>query len=144
TLLGVPQQLPPLAPASSPEAPAATPGVGGGPRFVFEVRDLRVEGLDWRGVLKGRARRLEWKAGGMGWAVGEEAGRKLVAQVQRSTRSTMMQAPAAVASAGESARTLTGSTVQLVVDLERIADGPDGPEGGVSYQPVLEQMHNGL
>jgi hypothetical protein len=148
----LPSPVPPSAPIPGPSAlPQETPadpsgrdGNGNGPRYVFEVRDLQVEGLDWRGVLKGRTRRLDWQAGLMVWAVGEPAVRDLVKYVEKSTRSSVLQAPSAVAAAGQSARTMTGSTVQLIVDLERQGEKPTGREGGLAYQPILEQMHNGL
>ncbi|WP_169978376.1 hypothetical protein [Tautonia rosea] len=146
----LPSPVPPSAPIPEPSVlPQGTPAelpqqMANGPRYVFEVRDLQVEGLDWRGVLKGRTRRLDWQAGLMVWAVGEPAVRDLVNYVEKTARSSVVQAPSAVAAAGQSARTMTGSTVQLIVDLERQGEKPTGREGGLAYQPILEQMHNGL
>ncbi|RUL87761.1 hypothetical protein [Tautonia sociabilis] len=144
----IPTQLPPP-PAVDPTAPASASapesgGAAGGPRFAFEVRDIQVEGLDWRGVLKGKTRRLGWQAGVSIWAIDERTARSLIEHVQKSPRTVVLQAPPAVAEAGQAARTLTGSTVQLVVDLERRADGPPGQESGIAYLPILEQMHNGV
>ncbi|QDV38540.1 hypothetical protein [Tautonia plasticadhaerens] len=152
--LQTPLQLPTApVPSTDPAAPAVVPAgpggtaVGGGPRYAFEVKDIQVEGLDWRGTLRGKARRLGWEAGVTTWAVDELTVEALMAHVQGSNRSLLMQAPPAMAGAGESARTLTGSTVQLVVDMERSpvgAGGPGQPQQDVSYSPVLEQMHNGV
>lgn len=141
------QQLPLPAPSPDPTSPGASPTAppGSGQRYVFEVRDVQVEGLDWRGVLKGKARRLDWQSGSMVWAVNEETVKDLLNHVQKSPRSNLVQAPSAVAASGESARTMTGSTVQLVVDLERQGnEGPGPGQNAAAYQPILEQMHNGL
>jgi hypothetical protein len=108
------------------------------------VKDIRFEGLDWRATLRGRARRLGWQAGVTTWAVDEATVEALMEHVQKSNRALLMQAPPAVAEAGQSARTLTGSTVQLVVDMERRTAGAPGQVQDVSYQPILEQMHNGV
>ena len=78
------------------------------------------------------------------WAVDDAVVRELLERLGESDRSSVTQLPRAVAEAGQSARTMSGSTVQFVADLERQSVGPPGQESAVAYQPILEQMRNGI
>lgn len=133
---------------AGPQEPAPPPptvsDAGETDHYRFEVREVRADGFGWRQAIYGKARRLDWQAGVTVWAVDDAAVGDLLVRWQGSPRTEVVQAPLARAAAGEAALTMTGSPVHLLIDMDRVADGAPGEAAAVAFQPVVEEMRNGM
>ena len=138
----------------TPEPPAIPPptlsdGVGtttdaAAPMYAFEIRVIQTEGIGWRREIYGRARRLDWQYGATVWAVPDDVPRGVLAEIEDTGLGSVVQLPKLRAAAGEAVRTLDGAPVDLVVGLERVADGPVGDATALAFRPVIEKVHNGI
>jgi len=138
--LAAPRQQPEAVPEGrAGPAPAPANASANGPAFTFEVLDLRIKGFEWRSALQGRANRLDWQNGATVWAIESALADRLRSAANQSELGQVLQAPTVQAKAGQSVRTMTGSTLDLVVGRE-----PRPASSNVGFRPVVKRLHNGL
>lgn len=115
------------------------------PMVDFQVRELSMEGFEWRGELAGHAKHLDWQDGVTVWLVDDQGFRQLLTALQGNMWANVVQAPKMRAAAGTPTKVELGTTTtNFVVDVERIADGPRMKASQVAYQPVVASVKDGI
>jgi hypothetical protein len=130
----------PPATVSSSKAAAKKPG----PEVAFEIRDIRVGSLDWRGKLMFRLQPLARHEGAAAWTIDQAGYRELLDDLLADTRSNVLQAPWMKARVGEPARMTSEETVNYVAGLKRVADGTPNHATKLAFEPQVDKVHTGV
>ncbi len=123
---------------------AGVPAKTGGPLVAFEIRDIRVSSLEWRGKLLLRMQPVTRQEGSAVWSLDPAGFKELIEVCEADPRSNVVQAPKMTARVGDPARLTSEETHQYVAAVKRVADGPPNRSTRLAFEPQLDKVHNGV
>lgn len=134
---------------------AACVGVGPGadasepaetaPKISFEIRDIIMPSLEWRGKMVARLEPIARYEGVAVWAIDDRGMSDLLNNFIRDDElSNIVSAPRILARLGEPARMSNETTHHYVAHLERVSDGPPGEGTQLAFKPEIGKVHDGV
>jgi len=126
--------------ADGEEAPVAT-----GPDISFEIRDIIMPSLEWRGKMMARLEPIARREGVAVWAIDDQGMVDLLNNFVRDDElSNIVAAPRIQAKLGEAVLVSNETAHHYVAHLERISDGPPGEGTQVAFKPEIGEIHDGV
>jgi hypothetical protein len=110
----------------------------------FEVRVVDTPAALWREQVYRHCKRVGREGRSTVWTVDERSVSEMLHQVQGDSKATLVQCPKATAVAGTSCVIDTKHPRTLVVDVDRIADGPVDQAGAIAFQPAVDVIQEGI
>jgi hypothetical protein len=110
----------------------------------FEVRVVDTPAALWREQIYRHCKRVAREGRSTVWTVDERSAGVLLDRVQANSMVQLVQCPRATANAGTSCVIDTKHPRALIVDVDRIADGPVDQAGAIAYQPAVDVIQEGL
>jgi hypothetical protein len=107
--------------------------------ITYEVRVIKINGLEWRGTFFDRLQPVARQAGGSIWTVSRETAARLAALDPDARQATRIAAPPRVV-----AHFSDRANRKVASGVTRLADGPFDHATRVAYTPHYEDIREGL
>jgi hypothetical protein len=117
---------------------AEGPRSGGAPEIAYNVRVIKIDGLDWRRTYFDRLHPVSTQAGGSVWTASHETADSLV-----QLDPFMTKAPCVTTTSQAVAHLSSRANRKVASGLKRVADGPVDHATRVAYAPHYQQIREG-
>ena len=104
-----------------------------------QVRELEMKGIGWRGATYHDLTPQERQGAATVWTAGPAGFKHVLEQADQ-----IVQLPRSVAAEGASTRFRNEIQHNFVANLKRIADGPQGKNTKVAYEPQIDSVSDGV
>jgi hypothetical protein len=108
------------------------------PDITYEIRVLKMSGLDWRGAYFSRLQPVASQGGATVWTVSSGTAHELAEKDP-----TAVRAPRVTAASRAVAHVFDRTTRKVASGLDRLADGPFDHATQVAYVPSYEEVREG-
>jgi hypothetical protein len=110
----------------------------------FEVRMVDTPSALWREEIYRHCKRVAREGRSTVWTVDQRSVRAMLVRIQGDSRASMVLSPKATVVAGTSCVIDSKHPRTLVVDVDRVADGPVDQAGAIAFQPAVDVIQEGL